>query len=262
MGEREALLKLRDISKAYGSVQAIQNVDFDAYEGEVIALVGDNGAGKSTLVKVISGAHKPDSGEISFEGKACHFDTPLDAKRLGIEIVYQNLGLLENLSITANIFLGREERVKLFGRYQTPFMNFRAMDKQAHALLKQYSMTVDSPKRHVAKLSGGQRQMVAIARGAGWGSRMIVMDEPTAALGVQESKKVLDLVKRLRERGIGVIIISHNLEHVFDIADRITVLRRGQVVGTVKAAESSPSEVVHLITGAGVVDRSLANTPA
>ena len=244
------LLQLQQISKAYGHVQALQEVDFDVVTGEVIALVGDNGAGKSTLAKVISGAIKPDRGEMYFDGRPYHVDTPLDAKKRGIEIVYQNLGLLDNLTIAANVFLGREVRVKWLGRRNTPLMDLPGMARQTRAMLDQYGLDVDSTERLVSELSGGQRQLIAISRAASWGSRVIVMDEPTAALGVRESRKVLELLLQLKGRGVAVIVISHNLEHVFSVADRIAVLRRGRNVGTVRTTDSSPSEIVHYITGA------------
>ena len=258
MVTQEALLSLRHICKAYGSVQALDAVDFDVYPSEVVALVGDNGAGKTTLVKVIAGAHKPDHGDIFFDGKPHHFDTPSAAKQVGIEVVYQNLGLIENLSIAANVFLHREPRLKLLNRVDTPFMNFRDMNVRTRTMLERYNVSIDSPKRLVSKLSGGQRQLVAIARGAGWGSRLLVMDEPTAALGIQESRKVLDLVHHLKDQGVSVVIVSHNLEHVFEVADRITVLRRGQVAGSVRADVSTASDVVHLITGAAEVGKGKA----
>lgn len=258
MTEREALLSLRGISKAYGSVQALDTVDFDVFPSEVVALVGDNGAGKTTLVKIIAGAHQPDRGEIYFDGERHDFDTPSAAKRAGIEVVYQTLGLVENLSVAANVFLHREPRVKLLRRVNTPFMNFREMNTRTTSMLQRYNVAIDSPKRLVSKLSGGQRQLVAIARGAGWGSRLLVMDEPTAALGIQESRKVLDLVHQLKEQRVSVVIVSHNLEHVFEVADRIVVVRRGKIAGSVHADASTASDVVHLITGATEVGKSRA----
>lgn len=256
MVQHEALLSLRDISKAYGSVRALEAIDFDVFPSEVVALVGDNGAGKTTLVKIIAGAHKPDNGTIYFDGKLQDFDTPSAAKQVGIEVVYQTLGLVENLSVSANIFLHREPRVKLLGRIRTPFMSLAEMNTKTTTMLKRYNVTMDSPKRLVSRLSGGQRQLVAIARAAAWGSRLLVMDEPTAALGVQESRKVLDLVHQLKEQGVSIVIVSHNLEHVFDVADRITIVRRGIIAGSVRADASTASDVVHLITGAGHVGKA------
>ena len=243
------LVQLRNISKAYGSVQALLNVDLDLYASEVLALVGDNGAGKSTLAKIVSGAHQPDTGDIVIDGRPCVLSTPLDAKRLGIEMLYQDLGLLENLSVAANVFLGREIPLRLLGR-PSAWMDTQEMARRTRGLLQQYGLEIDSPDRSVAALSGGQRQLIAIARSALWGSRLIVLDEPTAALGVRESARVLDIVRQLRKGGVAVLVISHNLEHVFSIADRIAVLRRGRNAGTLQTSESTPSDVVHYITGA------------
>jgi ABC-type sugar transport system ATPase subunit len=245
------LLELRRISKSYGRVQALREVELDVQPSEILALVGDNGAGKSTLAKVISGAHRPDEGEIVFDGERREIGSPSDGKQLGIEMVYQNLGLLENLSVAANIFLGRELRRTVAGR-RTPFLDLAAMDRRSKELLDAEGARGIPTRRNVAALSGGQRQLVAIARAAGWGQRLIVMDEPTAALGVRESQLVLDLMRDLRARGIAILVISHNLEHVFEIADRIAVLRRGRSVGTVKVSECRPDEVVRLILGADV----------
>jgi fructose transport system ATP-binding protein len=252
------IISLRQVSKSYGSVQALDDVDFDLYPAEVVALVGDNGAGKTTLVKVISGAHRPDRGEVFIDGRRCRMDDPTVARHMGIEVVYQNLSLLENLSISANVFLGREVRVALPGGRATPFMNFRAMNGRTRAMLENYNVVIDSPKRLVSKLSGGQRQLVAIARGAGWGSRVLVMDEPTAALGIQESAKVLELVRHLKDQGVSVLIVSHNLEHVFSVSDRIAVMRRARLVGSLRADVSNAADVVALITGAVEVDRTRA----
>jgi ABC-type sugar transport system ATPase subunit len=243
------LLTLRQISKTYGRVQALDRVDFDVYRGEVLALVGDNGAGKSTLAKVISGAHLPDSGTIDFDSEGWSVTRPSEAKQRGIEMLYQDLGLLENLAIDANVFLGREARVRILDRLQLPLMDVKRMARETRRLLDNYGLQLDA-KRPVSALSGGQRQLVAIARTAGWGSKLIVMDEPTAALGVRESARVLELVNQLRGRDAAVVLISHNLEHVFSIADRIAVLRRGRNAGTVRRDQSSPSEIVHFITGA------------
>lgn len=254
------LLSLRGISKSYGRVRALDDVHLDAFPGEVIALVGDNGAGKSTLAKIIAGAHHPDSGEMFIDGEPHLVASPAEGKRLGIEMVYQNLGLLENLTVVANLFLGRELR-RTIGPVRTPFLDSRGMEKRCGEMLREQEAASVPPRRSVAALSGGQRQLVAITRAAGWGHRLIVMDEPTAALGVRESRVVLDLMRRLRERGIAVLVISHNLEHVFAVADRIAVLRGGRNAGTVRVDESRPEEIVRLIVGAdAVVARELART--
>jgi ABC-type sugar transport system ATPase subunit len=245
----EPLLELRGIGKSYGSVQALTDVDLRVDPGEVVALVGDNGAGKSTLAKVISGAHQPDGGELLIEGHRQVVSSPAEGKRLGIEMVYQNLGLLENLSVAANMFLGREVRREIAG-IRTPFMDVRTMTHRTKEMLDAQGRHTIPPRRSVAELSGGQRQLVAITRAAGWGSRLLVMDEPTAALGVRESMQVLRTIQGLRDRGISVLMISHNLEHVFALCDRIAVLRRGQNAGTVMTSETTPDEVVKLIVGA------------
>lgn len=242
------LLRLQAVTKSYGSVEALRGVDLDLSRGEVLALVGDNGAGKSTLAKIISGAHLPDSGSIEYEGAPWQVSGPSHAKHLGIEMLYQNLGLLDNLKVEANIFLGREARIQL-GQVSLPVMDVRRMAREARALLDRYGLAVDA-RRPVSALSGGQRQLVAIARTAGWGQKAVILDEPTAALGVRESGRVLELIEQLRTQGVAVLLISHNLEHVFSIADRIAVLRRGQNAGTVRRDQSSPSEIVHFITGA------------
>ncbi len=246
------LLELRRISKSYGKVEAVSDVDLQIHPAEILALVGDNGAGKSTLAKIISGAHRSDIGEVRFAGEARELASPAEAKRLGIEMVYQNLGLLENLTVAANIFLGRELRRTIAG-VSTPLLDLRAMEQRSLELLEAEGARGIPPRRGVSALSGGQRQLVAIARAAGWGNRLIVMDEPTAALGVQESLMVLELVRHLRSRGIAVLVISHNLEHVFAMADRIAVLRRGRLVGTVRTSETDPNDVVRLIVGADAV---------
>jgi ABC-type sugar transport system ATPase subunit len=245
----EPLLELRGICKNYGSVRALTDVDLQVHPGEVVALVGDNGAGKSTLAKLISGAHQPDAGEILIDGRPNPIASPAEGKRLGIETVYQNLGLLENLTVAANMFLGRELRRQVAG-IGTPFMDVRTMVRRSKEMLDAQGSHTIPPKRSVAELSGGQRQLVAITRAAGWGSRLMVMDEPTAALGVRESMAVLQMIQGLRERGMAVLMVSHNLEHVFALADRVAVLRRGQNAGTVRTADTSPDEIVKLIVGA------------
>jgi D-xylose transport system ATP-binding protein len=249
MSAEQPVVALRGISKRYGSVEALSGVDLEILPGEIVALVGDNGAGKSTLAKVIAGAHEPTEGQVLVDGQPCTLSTPSDAKALGIETVYQGLGLLENLTVAGNIYLGRELR-RLVGGRSTPFLDRGTMNRRAGEMLAEQGATRIPAGRPVGALSGGQRQMVAITRAAGWGSKLIIMDEPTAALGVQESLMVLKLMTRLRQRGVAVLVISHNMEHVFAVADRIAVLRRGRNAGTVRAADSSPDEVVRLIVGA------------
>ncbi len=237
------LLQLRGISKSFGSVQALTDVDLEVGGGEVMALVGDNGAGKSTLVKCVAGIHAPDSGEIFFDGKPVHVSSPKDASRLGIEVVYQDLALCDNLDVVQNMFLGREERDWLW-RLKEPVMEQRT----AETLRSLSVTTIRSIRQPVASLSGGQRQSVAVAKAVLWNSRLVILDEPTAALGVAQTRQVLELVKRLAEQGLGVVLISHNLQDVFEVATRITVLRLGRDVGVYEREKTTQQEVVQAIT--------------
>jgi D-xylose transport system ATP-binding protein len=237
------LLQLRGISKSFGSVQALTDVDLEVRGGEVMALVGDNGAGKSTLVKCVAGIHAPDSGEIFFDGKPVHVSSPKDASRLGIEVVYQDLALCDNLDVVQNMFLGREERDWLW-RLKEPVMEQRT----AETLRSLSVTTIRSIRQPVASLSGGQRQSVAVAKAVLWNSRLVILDEPTAALGVAQTRQVLELVKRLAEQGLGVVLISHNLQDVFEVATRITVLRLGRDVGVYERDQTTQQEIVQAIT--------------
>jgi D-xylose transport system ATP-binding protein len=237
------LLELRGISKSFGSVQALNDVDFEVQAGEVMALVGDNGAGKSTLIKCVAGIHPMDEGQIFFDGEPVSIHGPKDAGKLGIEVVYQDLALCDNLDVVQNMYLGREER-DWFQRLKEPPMEARTAET-----LKSLAVTsIRSIRQPVATLSGGQRQSVAVARAVMWNSRLVILDEPTAALGVAQTRQVLDLVKRLAEQGLGVVIISHNLHDVFEVADHITVLRLGQNVAEFKRTETTEEQVVHAIT--------------
>jgi D-xylose transport system ATP-binding protein len=239
------LLELRGITKTFGSVEALTDVDFECKAGEVMALVGDNGAGKSTLVKCIAGTHTADSGEILFEGREVHIHTPKDAGRLGIEVVYQDLALCDNLDVVQNMYLGREAQ-----RFQ--ILNEAPMEHHTAETLKSLAVTtISSIRQPVATLSGGQRQSVAVARAVMWNSKLVILDEPTAALGVAQTEQVLALVRRLGEQGLGVILISHNLHDVFETADRITVLRLGRTVGVFDRRGTTQQQVVEAIT-AGV----------
>jgi D-xylose transport system ATP-binding protein len=251
----EPLLELRGVSKSFGSVQALTDVDFEVRSGEVMALVGDNGAGKSTLIKCIAGIHPADDGEIRFEGEEVHIHGPKDAARLGIEVVYQDLALCDNLDVVQNMFLGREVRDWLF-RLKEPVMERRASETLATLSVT----TIGSIRQRVATLSGGQRQSVAVARSVMWNSRVVILDEPTAALGVAQTRQVLELVKRLAEQGQAVLLISHNLHDVFEVATRITVLRLGRNVGVFERDRTTQQEVVHAIT-AGVPTK-VAGIPA
>src|SRR5438309_10888546 len=226
MADETPIIELRNISKSFGSVQALTDVDLEVHRGEVVALVGDNGAGKSTLIKTVAGIHAADSGEIIFEGQPVHISGPKDAARLGIEVVYQDLALCDNLDVVQNMFLGRETHDH-FQRLKEPPMEKRAIQTLADLRVT----TIKSIRRAVATLSGGQRQSVAVARAVLWNSRLVILDEPTAALGVAQTEQVLALVNRLAEQGLAVVLISHNLHDIFEVADRITVLRLGRNVG-------------------------------
>jgi D-xylose transport system ATP-binding protein len=240
------LLELRGVSKSFGSVQALTDVDLEVRRGEVMALVGDNGAGKSTLIKCVAGIHPMDEGEIFFDGEPVTIHSPKEAANLGIEVVYQDLALCDNLDVVQNMYLGREER-DWFQRLKEP-----PMEAHTAETLKSLAVTtIKSIRQPVATLSGGQRQSVAVARAVMWNSRLVILDEPTAALGVSQTEQVLALVKRLAEQGLAVILISHNLHDVFEVATRITVLRLGRVVGVYERATTNEDEVVHAIT-AGV----------
>lgn len=246
----EPLLEARGLVKTYGQVQALSGANFAVYPGEVVALVGDNGAGKSTLVKTLVGAASPDSGEILLDGRPTTFGGPRDAQTLGIETVYQDLALAADLDAAANLFLGREQLRggplgRLFGVLDKRAMRGRAVD--AFAELGVELKDVAAP---VATLSGGQRQSVAIARSVAWASRVVFMDEPTAALGVVQRGRVLELIGRVRDRGVAVVLISHNMPEVLSVADRVEVLRLGQRVARFRAAETSLEELVAAMTGA------------
>jgi|BarGraIncu00421A_1022006.scaffolds.fasta_scaffold02926_5 D-xylose transport system ATP-binding protein len=240
-------LEMRGISKAFGAVQALSDVNFDVHAGEVVALVGDNGAGKSTLIKVIAGIHPCDSGTIRWEGVEVHIRGPQDSSGLGIATVYQDLALCDNLDVVANLYLGREAAGP---GGAISVMDEVAMETRAIDVLRRLSVKIPSVRTPVELLSGGQRQSVAVARSVLWKNKVVLLDEPTAALGVAQTKEVLDLVRRLRDEGHGVVIISHNLEDVFQVADRITVLRLGRYVGTYDAATVGREPLVAYMTGA------------
>jgi D-xylose transport system ATP-binding protein len=236
-------LELRGISKAFGSVQALTDVDFEVHAGEVMSLVGDNGAGKSTLIKCIAGIHAIDTGEVFFEGQPVHITGPKEAARLGIEVVYQDLALCDNLDVVQNMFLGREAH-DVLQRLREPVME----QKTAETLKSLAVTTIRSIRQPVATLSGGQRQSVAVARAVMWNSKLVMLDEPTAALGVAQTEQVLNLVKRLAEQGLAVVLISHNLHDIFEAANRITVLRLGRNVGIFERDKTTQQEVVQAIT--------------
>ncbi len=240
------LLELRQVTKSFGSVHALTDVDFEVRSGEVMALVGDNGAGKSTLIKCIAGIHTMDSGEIVFDGQSVSVHGPKDAARLGIEVVYQDLALCDNLDVVQNMYLGREAR-DWFHRLKEPVMEA----KTAETMKSLAVTTIKSIRQPVASLSGGQRQSVAVARAVMWNSRLVILDEPTAALGVAQTAQVLALVKRLAEQGLAVVLISHNLHDIFEVATRITVLRLGRNIAVYERTSTTQQQVVEAIT-AGV----------
>ena len=237
------ILELRGVSKSFGAVQALYQVDFKVHPGEVQSLVGDNGAGKSTLIKCIAGIHPISEGEILFDGNPVNIHGPKDAADLGIEVVYQDLALADNLDVVQNMFLGREE---IDGLRRLDEVTMEARAKTTLATLN--VTTIRSVRQTVAGLSGGQRQSVAVAKAVMWNSRVVILDEPTAALGVAQTRQVLDLVKRLGDQGLAVILISHNLHDIFEVADSITVLRLGQNVAEFKRRETNQQEVVEAIT--------------
>ncbi len=241
----EPRLRLQGINKAFGAVQALRNVDFEVYAGEVVGLVGDNGAGKSTLIKIIAGVYPADSGAIFIDGKQVHSMTPFEANRLGIETVYQDLALCDNLSVVDNLFLGRELRVRRAGTLDEPTMERRALE-----VLEELNVQIPSVRVPISALSGGQRQSVAVAKALLRNAQIVLLDEPTAALGITQTRHVLNLIRRLRDRGLAVVIISHNLADVFDVVDRLVVLRLGRRVATFDVKSATTANVVATITGA------------
>ncbi len=250
MASGKALLELEGVSKRFGPVQALDRVDFTVNAGEVVGLVGDNGAGKSTLVKTIAGIHTADAGELRFEGREVSISRPQDATELGIATVYQDLALCDNLDVVANIFLGQEEIAAGPGG-ATRQLDETKMEHRAGELLSSLAVTIPSLRTEVGTLSGGQRQQVAVARSLLGEPRVVLLDEPTAALGVPQTKQVLELIGRLRERGLGVVVISHNLANVFEVADRIVVLRLGKSAGDFQAEQTTEEHVIAAITGVG-----------
>jgi D-xylose transport system ATP-binding protein len=246
---RSPILEMRGVSKRFGAVQALSDVNFEVYLGEVLGLVGDNGAGKSTLVKIISGVYRADAGQYLFEGQEVHVTNPRDATDLGIETVYQDLALCDNLDVVANLYLGREQTTTLIPGVVQPISEL-TMEQKAVQLLAELHVRLPSARRQIAMLSGGQRQSVAVARAVMWNSKVVLLDEPTAALGVEQTAQVKDLIRRLRERGLGVVVISHNLADIFDVSDRIVVLRLGRRVATFDTHATNQQAVVAAITGA------------
>lgn len=249
MSDKKPFLKINDIKKSYGAVQALDGVSFEVYPGEVVALVGDNGAGKSTTIKIISGVEQPDTGEIHIEDEVVSLNGPSISEKLGIQTVYQDLALCDNLDIVSNLYLGREIRKTIIpGALST--LDKIEMETKAAPVLRDLKINLPPLNSLVASLSGGQRQVVAVARAVLWGSKMVMLDEPTAALGVAQQKTVLDLIRNLRANGVGVIVISHNMADVFEVADRIVVLRLGKTIANFVTKDTTREEVIAAITGA------------
>jgi D-xylose transport system ATP-binding protein len=254
------VLSLEGVRKTFGAVRALDGVDFRVRSGEVVALVGDNGAGKSTLIKVIAGIQGADSGRILFEGRPVKIAGPNDAVRIGIATVYQDLALCDNLDVVENLFLGREEVAAGSGEVLRSLDEID-MERRAHELLGNLAVTIIDVRAEVGTLSGGQRQQVAIARSLLGEPRVVMLDEPTASLGVRQTAQVIDVIKRLRDQGQGVVVISHNMADVFAVADRIVVLRLGKQAGEFEAGEVSPERVIAAMTGADIADRENGDEP-
>jgi D-xylose transport system ATP-binding protein len=243
---KEPLLRVERISKRFGAVIALDQVSFEVFPGEVVALLGDNGAGKSTLIKIVSGSEVPTSGRILVAGEPVRFESPADAKAAGIETVYQDLSLCPNADVVANFFMGRELTRSIAG---IRFLRERAMQAETEAALRDIGTHIPSVRTEVEHLSGGQRQAIELCRFVHWGGRLVLLDEPFAALGVQQTKRGLELVDEIKKRGVAVVVITHNVLHAFQVADRIVVLRHGQVTGERTVAGTSAEEIVSLITG-------------
>jgi fructose transport system ATP-binding protein len=248
MSTPQAVLEIQKLTKHYGGVKALTDAQFRLLPGEHAAIVGDNGAGKSTFVRLITGAEQPNSGDILLDGGKVNFESPLDAREQGIETVYQTLALAEDLDVPANIFLGRE--ITRLNLGPLSILNHKAMREKSTAMLSTTGVKIQDMSESLRGMSGGQRQCVAIARAAGFAKKLIILDEPTAALGVQETARVEEIIKGLKQRGIPLIIISHNLRQVFDLVDRIWVFRQGRIICSRLTRETSPEEIVGLITGA------------
>jgi fructose transport system ATP-binding protein len=256
------LLEATGLVKRFGHVTALAGADFELFPGEIAAIIGDNGAGKSTLIKALSGALQPDSGEIRLDGERTSFRSPRDAREVGIETVYQDLAVAPALDIAQNIFLGREQRRRGSLGSIARLLDKRAMRRDAERHFAELGIRVQSMTAPVESLSGGQRQGVAVARAATWARRLVIMDEPTAALGVKETGQVLDLIRRVRDRGLPVILISHDMPHVFELADRVHIMRLGRRVAVATPHTHTMAEAVAIMTGAtqGELDRAMTKT--
>lgn len=246
MTNPKPVLQVHEIKKHFGPVQALRGVSFDVHAGEVVALLGDNGAGKSTLVKMIAGNLQPSSGTLSFEGRPVEFKTPADSKACGIETVYQDLSLCPNVDVVGNFFIGRELTRRVLG---IKVLDEKAMQKETEATLRDLGSTIPSVRTDVEFLSGGQRQAIELSRFVHWGGKLVMLDEPFAALGVEQTERGLKIIQKIKEMGIAVVVITHNMLHAFQVADRVVVLRQGVVAGDHDTAKTTPEEVVRMITG-------------
>ncbi|MCM2503657.1 ATP-binding cassette domain-containing protein [Aureimonas altamirensis] len=242
----QELLKLSDITRRFGAIEALRGIDFSMDRGEVVALLGDNGAGKSTLVKIMSGGLQPSSGTMAFEGRDVAFSSPQEAKRAGIETVYQDLSLCTNVDVVANFFMGRELTRKVFG---IPFLREKAMMEETRKALASAGTRIPSLRTNVEHLSGGQRQIIELSRFVHWGGKLVLLDEPFAALGVEQTRRGLETIRRVADEGIGVIVITHIMAQAFQVADRIVVIRQGRVAGNVRTRDTRPEDVIRMITG-------------
>jgi ABC-type sugar transport system ATPase subunit len=257
----EAMLEVRGLTKRFGGLTAVDRMDMQILPGEVVGLLGDNGAGKSTLIKMVSGVYHPDEGQILFQGKEIRLTSPADALDLGIETLYQDLALAENLDVFSNIFMGREKTKRFLG--MIPVLDHDFMHEESKKVLDRLEIEIPSLRNLIKTLSGGQRQAVAIGRSIYWNAKLLIMDEPTAALGVQEQRKVLGLVRLLRSQNIPIIIISHQMYDIFSVTDRLIVMRRGKKVAERVTKETNTDEVVGLITGAEEVEKTgVASSPS
>lgn len=244
--DRRPLLEISGVSKHFGTIQALQDVSIDIYPGEVVALLGDNGAGKSTLIKIVAGSLHADAGKIMFDGKEVRFETPHQAKAAGVETVYQDLSLCPNVDAVANFFMGREQTRRFFG---FRILKEREMLEETRRAMAEVGSKIHDLRINVENLSGGQRQAIELGRFVHWGGKLVLLDEPFAALGVEQTRRGLELVNRVKAKGIAVVVITHNMLHAFQVADRMVVMRQGRVVGERTAEETDPEDIVGLITG-------------
>lgn len=248
--EKKVVLEVKSLCKYFGGIRAVNNVNMKLYESEIVAIVGDNGAGKSTMIKTISGVHQKDSGEIYVFGERAHINRPIDARRYGIETVYQEEGLIPIFDATRNLFLGRATlQNNMFGKVFRS-VDYKYMRKETTKLLKRIGIEIEDIRAEIRHLSGGQRQAIKVGKAVYWGGKIVIFDEPTNNLGVKQERKVIELIKKIRnEFKISIIIISHNISHVFELVDRIVILRNGQIIGERVKSKTNPNEIVSMITG-------------